>query len=150
MKFRLLAICAVLPLITACSQASEPIEETNDVRINLDDYLPEKPIISSPMLISEHSIDGTRSYAPPPSFPPRAEKSGRCRFILQVNDLGVVETVIEIKCSDDIFEKTARNNLMRWRFHPKKDEKGQNIPFKYGPQNLIYNLTDADGNVVPE
>ena len=146
---------SALIFITACSQAKEPTENknnpiiSNEASINLDDYIPEKPKLLQPSLIS-NPHEGTIRNKPKPSFPPRAEKSGHCRFILNVNELGKVVTVEKLNCSDDVFTKHTKQKLLKWKFHPKHDEAGNNIPFKFGPQTITYRLTDLNGNIIPE
>lgn len=146
---------ALALILASCSQpvqTEESVESINpnEVTINLDDYIPDKPKLLSNILISEHSIEGTPVYKPPPAFPARAEKSGHCVFTLQVNLTGNVESVKDIKCSDDIFKKHAQKNLLKWKFNLKKNEHGQSIAFQYGPQKLIFRLIDEDGNMIPE
>ena len=141
--------------LTACSQAKQSGDSTeesssNKIEINLDDYIPKKPELSQAPSISDHPHDGTLKSKPTPSFPVRAEKSGHCIYIINVTILGKVEAVERLDCSDDVFTKHTRQKLLQWIFHPKKDESGNNIPFKVGPQKISYRLTDKDGNIVPE
>jgi len=147
--------CALLTLLMACSQ-EEITEETTEhkkveqVEINLDNYIPEKPKLIEIPPISDHPHDGTLKNKPKPSFPARAEKSGHCFFILNISEIGEVENIESLKCSDDTFVKHTKQKLFQWVFHPKKDENGNNVAFTVGPQKISYRLTDLDGNVIPE
>jgi len=147
--------CILIVSLTACSQANSVEKTTKNnktehIEINLDNYIPEKSKLTQLHSISDHPHEGTLKSTSKPSFPPRAEKSGHCYYVLKISESGDVAAIDRLDCSDDIFVKHTKQKLLQWVYYPKKDESGENIAFTVGPLKISYRLTDLDGNIIPE
>jgi len=137
------------PIQKPSIQAPE-LEIPKSSKINLEDYSPTAPIITSPFSISEHSNEGMPIYTPPPNIPPRAEKSGHCIYEIRVSSEGKVDDVLSLECSNEIYVQPTKHSLLKWKFTPKTNENNQATSFKYGPTKIVYRLTDINGEIIPE
>ena len=146
----------VLPPDQAVSRvADDPKAATNAVLtpvLDMQNYLPEKPKINlfPPFAEPGHSLEGRSSHPVPPVFPANAERSGRCVYTAQVDSKESVESVLSLKCSDDVFEEPSRASILKTRFHPMKDESGKTVPFETESSTIRFQLLDETGEVIPE
>lgn len=85
----------------------------------------------------------------PPKIPHEATKSGHCRFDVYVNELGEVTDIVDLICSEKLFEQSAQNSAIKWQFVPKM-EKGIPVPFTSADRRIDYRLVDEFGEIIPE
>jgi len=111
-----------------------------------------KKLATANMSYSPHSVSHRQSRHTGyhrPAMPKNATKSGSCSSRLLIDTKGYVSKVIDLECSEEIFEKPTIKAFKRWRFDPMIKD-GSPVVYETEPQKIRYHLMNEDGNIIPE
>lgn len=86
---------------------------------------------------------------PPAVMPLQAENSGHCQMMFDIEPTGYVQNIRTARCSDDVF-KAATELSMSWWFYDPKVEDGQSVWDRNVRTKVTFNLTDENGNQIPQ
>lgn len=85
----------------------------------------------------------------PPSMPHKARRSGHCMVEFDIRSNGIPVNVNASQCSDEVFKEASEFAIQWWVYKPKID-RGIAVD-RIGVQSKMkFNLTDKDGNIIPE
>ena len=129
----------------------ETIPQKPDTKEKRSTFRPSPmPNPTDPHWPKEHrSTPGTILLRLAPKMPAEATKSGQCKFKASVNTSGRIDEILDLVCSDSIFEAGTKLAVMKWILQPKI-QYGRAIPFTSEEQTIKYELLDEAGNKIPE
>ncbi len=85
----------------------------------------------------------------PGEMPANADRSGRCVMQFDVNEDGIPYNVRAVSCTHKMFELNAVRAVQKFKYRPKIID-GAPV-HRYGVlDEIVFRLTDENGNVVPE
>ncbi len=124
---------------------SEPPAQTVEIIIDIPD----------PMLdgVEVNIVPDEQQEQPivriPPIMPPRAEKSGRCEVIFDLNANGAPMNVRTGFCSASYFKRPSIRSVQGWKYRPRR--VGGEAVVKTGMREVIvFDLRDENGRPIPE
>ena len=84
-----------------------------------------------------------------PPMPMRAEKSGHCDVMFDVNADGNTYNVSVLRCSQSVFASASIKAAGKWKYRAQVID-GQSIPRTGIKTTISFHLTDERGRIIPE
>ena len=88
-------------------------------------------------------------FRQPPVMPARAERSGHCDVIFDVNADGATYNVQVLTCSQNLFARASVKAAHKWKYRPQIID-GQAQDRRGVRTTITFSLTDERGNLIPE
>lgn len=84
-----------------------------------------------------------------PAMPPRAQRSGHCDVVFDVNSSGITYNVRIISCSDKLFSRASIKAAGKWKYRAQMID-GKSVSRTGLHTTITFELTDGHGRLIPE
>ena len=86
---------------------------------------------------------------PAPIMPPRAQRSGHCDVMFDVNANGNTYNIRTVNCSQSLFSSASVKAAGKWQYRAQIID-GKSVPRTGIKTTISFNLLDARGQLIPE
>lgn len=84
-----------------------------------------------------------------PPMPTRAERSGHCDVMFDVNADGNTYNVSVLRCSQSVFSRASIKAASKWKYRAQVID-GKSVPRTGIKTTISFHLTDEHGRIIPE
>ncbi len=130
------------------TMSSDPVNvPPTDFGDKMPKYPPPKDIMMpTPVAVDLNLVPIFRAT---PIMPMRADRSGFCNMIFDVNANGVTYNVRALNCSQSLFARASIKSVEKWQYRPQTIG-GKAVPRTGLRTTIIFRLTDEHGRLIPQ
>ena len=136
-----------VPEAISSLEQSLTIEDSQEGKTQLSAYIAD--LKSKGSFVHKSELFPRPLVRVPPMFPPRANESGHCKAVFDVDKKGMPYNVQTLSCSNMIFAAPTINSIKKWIYNPKL-VNGQPVGFEKVKTQVTFKLSDECGNPIPE
>ena len=104
--------------------------------------------IMIPIAVS-FDLDLTPIFRAAPIMPMRADRSGFCEMMFDVNANGTTYNVRVLNCSQNLFARASVKSVRKWKYRPQTID-GKTLPRADLRTTISFELTDEQGRLIPQ
>ena len=124
-----------------------PIMELVDIASKIPPFIPPVTRVEPIEIVMDQTFSPI--YRQTPIMPARAERSGHCDVMFDVNADGATYNVRVVSCSQTLFARASTKAAYKWKYRPQTIS-GQAQDRRGVRTTITFNLIDEHGNLISE